>query len=203
MTLQIILGISAIQGINLSDLPSPALVEDLVKSHDVTAYTLALKDTKQMLLKFSNCKEEDKARLLKSWWQTATAKHMAFSKSAPVERSKWRSYQISAEMNRVDLTKVDLLLVGHGRQPFFHTEEWLYQLYGVELGKPFTISDRPSIPEMFRGPKAISWERGAPSFDWFFKDEAATVSSWIDRDGKDPQPKPMTPSIMFRKPLGP
>ena len=188
---------------NLDLLPSPAYVAQSVKRHwNLQEYQKLLSQTDQSLKNFAECKDVDFHQLVQAWWRKSQASHQLLAtKYRNKKVDGFRDFELSQEMSKIDLTKLDLILLARGQKTIFHTQRWLRQVYSVDSNssKDFQIPKSPSLPFVLNGSRGGPLEPSYASFEPFFRYERQSTIAWVISGMKTPRPREMTIDRMLRK----
>lgn len=112
------------QEVNLKDLPpAPAIIEAII-NNDVQSYNGLILKTQRIVSQFKRLSDKEKNVLLKKWaasLMTSHAKQTIGMTRFPVK--------VSSDLNFIDVSKVDLLLITWNRRTIFHREDLLRGIY--------------------------------------------------------------------------
>jgi hypothetical protein len=74
-------------------------------------------------------------------------KHRVYAIEYAKSTSVSKTYLMTNDMSKADLSKIDILFLATGRKPVFHTELWLRKLYGCNrnIKMPFHLPEG-SVP---------------------------------------------------------
>jgi transcription antitermination factor NusG len=173
---------------NLSDLPSPAAIVDSIMQNSLGIYQKQIKRTSIFLAEYTKMSRKDRDQLIVSWVRDSKDARKKARGLLSNSASLSRDYLITSDLERLDLTKLDILRMADHKQPIFHTRFWLDCVYqtGSKNEKSFVVPERIRIlPSMFSSFSGRIKEPAMPSFDPFYDEESAMVEDWVNSKLKD------------------
>ncbi len=166
--------------VDLESLPSPSFVCGIISTRrSLVEYQRNLSLVETILVKYKQLTEHEKEDCIRFWFASIRDRHAKY-----VSQLKGQMFpiQISEEQAKVDLTKIDLLLLADERVPLFHTEKWMRNVFSLKKDiSQFKINwpIRGYPNQIVTEYTGLPPEPGAASFEKFYAKETSKLCTWI------------------------
>jgi hypothetical protein len=135
--------------VTIERIVSPPKMRDINALQIESKISHALQTTKRIIDIYSKLSETRKAREVRLWAKRVAKRHLALEAHAGI--SDGRAVPITDEMDKSDLSKVDVLLMSDGYKPIFHANSERFRaVYNCGSMERFKISTQ----KPFYGAKA-------------------------------------------------
>ncbi len=175
--------------INLNEFPSPVELRRILLDKDSLAtYKARIVSGNKTLIRLFSMSRVSRLKEISTWCKQIRTRHLEL-------QAKGLMNDYDLNLLRYDLGKLDIVFINDFGRSFFHSSNWLYELYNVKLsanGSIASLSVPSSLPVFTKQRSGAPIEPTLASFSTPFSEVSTSFWKWVESDFSGPVPREMT-----------